>query len=68
MKRQCPTPLDERNENFKEKCSTRATLQEKEVAQFAACDSFMCHFSFSSTIIYDASNQNKIQHYTESGL
>jgi hypothetical protein len=34
-------------------------LQEKEVAQFAACDSFMRHFSFSYTIIYDASNQNK---------
>jgi hypothetical protein len=29
------------------------------VAQFAVCGSFMRHFSFSSTIIYDASNQKK---------
>jgi hypothetical protein len=34
-------------------------LEEKEVTQFVACGSFMCHFSFSSTIIYDASNQKK---------
>jgi hypothetical protein len=39
------------------------------VAQSAACGSFMCHFSFSSTIIYDASNQlKKNQNYTESDL
>jgi hypothetical protein len=32
-------------------------LQEKEVAQSMAYGSFMRHFSISSTIIYDASNQ-----------
>ncbi len=42
---------------FQKKCSAKAALQEKEVAQFAACGSFMRHFSFSSKIIYDASNQ-----------
>ncbi len=46
-----------KGQNFKEKCLARAALQEKEVAQSAACGSFMRHFSFSSTIIYDASNQ-----------
>jgi hypothetical protein len=48
-----------KGQNFKEKCPTRAALQEKEVAQSAACGSFMRHFSFSSMIIYDASNQKK---------
>jgi hypothetical protein len=43
-------------------------LQEKKVAQFAAYGSLMRHFSFSSKIIYDVSNQKKIQHYTKSGL
>jgi hypothetical protein len=58
-----------KGQNFKEKCLAKATLQEKEVAQSAACGSFMRHFSFSSTIIYDTSNQKIIiQHYTESDL
>jgi hypothetical protein len=48
-----------KGQNFKEKGPARAALQEKEVAQSAACGSFMRHFSFSSTIIYDASNQKK---------
>jgi hypothetical protein len=48
-----------KGQNFKEKCPARAALQEKEVAQSAAYGSFMRHFSFSSTIIYNASNQKK---------
>ncbi len=43
-------------------------LQEKEVAQSAACGSFMRHFSFSSTIIYDTSNQKKIQRKDLGGI
>jgi hypothetical protein len=58
MKRKCPIPLDERDNNFKERCLTRAMLQEKEVAYFTAYGSFMHHFSFSSTIIYDSSNES----------
>jgi len=34
-------------------------LQEKEVAQSVTYGSFMRHFSFSSMIIYDTSNQKK---------
>jgi len=40
--------------------------KEKEMAQCAAYGSFMHPFSF--TIIYDTSNQKKIQHYIKNGL
>lgn len=59
-------PLDRRDENFKEKCPTKDTLQNKEMSQFVTYGSLMVHFSFSSMITLTLSTKKK-KHYTKSG-
>jgi len=52
-------PLDRRDENFRKKCPTKATLQKKEVSQFVTYSSLMVHFSFSSMITLTLWTQKK---------